>query len=123
MTVFASYDPTSLFAGGDDFAHRKITVLSGQGVLARGTLLGVVTASGKAIKSVATANDGSQNPTSVLADDIDATSGDVVCAAYDEGHFAFEKMIVDGSWTMDALNASFRARGSGIFLRSVGATA
>lgn len=123
MTTYAKYDPTSLFAGGDDFHARKITVASGAGALQRGALLGVVTATGKAVACVKTASDGSQTPVAVLAYDIDATAADVDAQAYEEGAFAWERMTVDASWTLDALNAAFRAAGRSIFVRLAGAPA
>lgn len=123
MTTYAKFDPTSLFAGGDDFHARKITVAAGGGALARGAILGVVTASGKAKPCVATANDGSQVPVAVLAFDVDATAADVECAAYEEGQFVWERMSVDASWSLDALNAALRASGRSLFIRSAGAPA
>ncbi len=42
MAFSANYDATPLFAGGDDFKHRAVTVKSGAGVLPRGALLGRV---------------------------------------------------------------------------------
>lgn len=123
MPTLGTFDPTPLIAGDMNLEHRPVTVLSGQGALLRGTVLGVVTASGKAIKSVRTAVDGSQGPTGVLTDDIDATAADVVCNQYETGEFAWEKLIVDASWTMAQLDAAFRARGQALFIRSVGLVA
>lgn len=123
MTAYNQFDPTSLFAGGDDFPQRYGTVLSGQGVVARGTIVGRVTSSGKFVKSVATANDGSQNPVGVVAETVDATSADAPVAIYEEGEFVYEQCIVDASWSLSTLNASFSATGRGIFLRSAGAVA
>ena len=123
MAVLGTFDPTSLIADDLDLQHRQIIVLSGQGVLLRGTVVGVVTASGKAIKSVRTAVDGSQTPTGVLSDDIDATSADVTCNEYETGVFAFEKMIVDASWSFAQLDAAFRARGQALFMRVTGTAA
>ncbi|NTI27660.1 head decoration protein [Rhizobium rhizogenes] len=57
-----------------------VTVLSGAGVLEAGTVLAKVTASGKYVKSVDTASDGSQTAIAVLARRVDATSADVADA-------------------------------------------
>lgn len=127
MTDYPSYNPTSLIAGDFDLAVRRIVVVAGQNaagaVLPRGTVLGKVTATGKYKKSVASANDGSQVPTGVLTDDIDASVADVTCREYATGEFTFEVANVDGSWTIDTLNAAFEAKGQPIFFRSVGAAA
>jgi hypothetical protein len=57
--------------------RRKGTIASGQGVLARGTALGKITASGKWVKSLSASSDGSQVIRAILLHDVDATSADV----------------------------------------------
>lgn len=47
------------------------TLLGGQGVLAAGTVLGNVTASGKCVAYVSSAGDGSQKPIGFLREDVD----------------------------------------------------
>lgn len=69
-----SLSPDKLY---DDFSvRRKGTILSGEGVLARGTALGRVTASGKWVKSLAASGDGSQVIRGVLLHEVDATAAD-----------------------------------------------
>ena len=122
--VYASYDPTSLFAGAWPVRHRPVTVASGANaagtVLARGTLLGRVTATDKYIPCVKTAADGSQNPAAVLAADLDASAADAVGPAYDAGEFAAEKLILDASWSIATLQAALRQAASRIYARTVG---
>lgn len=61
----------------DNFSvRRKHTILSGEGVLLRGTALGKVTASGKWVKSESAAVDGSQAVRGILLHDVDATAAD-----------------------------------------------
>lgn len=61
----------------DEFSvRRKGVIASGAGVLPRGALLGLITASRKWVLSLAAANDGSQNPRGVLLDAVDATAAD-----------------------------------------------
>lgn len=103
------YVPDQLIAGVFQPVTQPITVLSGQGVLKRGTVIGRVTASGKYIKSVATANDGSQTSIVVLADDVDATSADALGGAYFTGEFNTNAVIYDASWTIAALQVAGRA--------------
>ncbi len=127
MTDYPSFNPTSPYAGGDDLAHRTGTLISGSNasgaVTPKMTLVGVVTASGKYKKSVATATDGSQNPVGFLADDVDASSADAACNVYEEGQFTWEMISVDASWTLATLNRAFESSSRDIFIRSVGAVA
>jgi hypothetical protein len=95
---FVIADGTPDFALGDGF---DITIAAG---------------SNKFKKSVATAVDGSQNPNAILADDADATGGDVNCGAYLTGEFNSNALIFDGSWTVAALTPLLRALS--IFLRT-----
>lgn len=58
------------------------TIASGAGVLARGAVLGKITATGKLTLSVVAANDGSQTPYAILAESIDASAADVNAVVY-----------------------------------------
>jgi hypothetical protein len=62
-------------------SRESITIASGAGIIAPGTVLGKVTASGKYIASAVGASDGSQNPTAINIYGGDATSADIVVAA------------------------------------------
>jgi hypothetical protein len=75
------------------------------------------------VASVATATDGSQIPSCILADDVDTSSGAITAMAYFTGEFAFEELTVDASWTMAQLNQIFANKGQSIFLRSAGLAA
>lgn len=138
MTTYDAFNPTSLFAGGDDYVHRDITVASGSQlasgaivnnaattaaltVLPRGTVLGRVTATDKYIVCVKTAADGSQTPAAILAaDNVDPSAGDVGAPAYFEGEFAGEMLAYDASWTLTTLEAAFRQADEPVYIRSVG---
>lgn len=66
---------------------KGVTVLTGQGILLRGSVLGIITTGGKG-KLVAKASvDGSQVAKFILADTIDTTAGDVVAQCYQSGLF------------------------------------
>ena len=121
MPISSLFNPTSLFAGGDDFEHRLVTVLSGQN-LKRGTVVGRITASDKYKLATAGASDGSQLAATfgVVAADVDASGGDTVAPVYFQGEFAFEMMTVDSSFTFATLDAALRAANTQIYLRSVG---
>jgi hypothetical protein len=115
---YGSTTPDNLLAGTKHPVDIKgITVLSGQGVLARGTVIGVITASGKGKKVNSASVDGSQAADCILTDTIDTTSGDVVTSAYISGEFNREALIFGGSDT--AANHEATLRQKGIFLKDV----
>jgi hypothetical protein len=58
-----------------------VTIVSGAGALAPGTVLGEITASGKFTTSSTGASDGSESASAVLAYAVDATSADVEAVA------------------------------------------
>ena len=106
-----TYTPDGLLAGN---AHllvaRKVTVLSGQ-VLPRGAVLGIVTASGKAILSLAAASDGSQTPDLILAEDVDATGADATALAYERGDFNARAITLGTGHTVASIREGLRAKG------------
>ena len=59
------------------YSREQVTVISGAGKLATGTVLGKITASGKYKTVTVAASDGSQNAAGILLNPVDATSGDV----------------------------------------------
>lgn len=106
-----TYTPDSLLAGN---AHllvaRKVTVLSGQ-VLPRGAVLGIITAGGKAILSLAAASDGSQTPDLILAEDVDATGADATALAYERGDFNARAITLGTGHTVASIREGLRAKG------------
>lgn len=91
------------FAVGDGF---DITVAAG---------------SGKYTVSVATATDGSQNPSALLVDQVDPSAGDVNAGLYLTGEFNQTAITFDSSWTVATLAAPLRALS--IFLKTVNSAA
>jgi hypothetical protein len=105
--------PDGLILG--EYQSRKITVKSGAGVLVRGTVLGVVTADGKYLKSLSAAVDGSQAPDVILAEDVDATSADKSAIAYFWAEAVDQdKLVIGTGHTIASVDAVFRKQG--IFL-------
>ena len=119
MTVYATFNPTSLRAGDKPLVHRPV-ILNGGAALARGAILGRITSSDLYILSVATASDGSQNPIAVLAADADPSGGNITVPAYFEGEFAGELCTFDSSWTIATLQTALRKVASLIYIRSLG---
>jgi hypothetical protein len=81
------------------------TVASGQN-LARLTMVGRIAASGKVIKSVRTATDGSQTPIGFTAEEINAAA-DAACPIYKQGGFDSGAIVLDASWTLAQARAAF----------------
>jgi hypothetical protein len=63
------------FEAGNLYSRDEVTVISGQN-LATGTVIGIITASGKVTQLAPAANDGSQNAAGVLLLDVDASAAD-----------------------------------------------
>lgn len=64
--------------------------------------------SGSYKEAVATATDGSQNPVAILADDADASGGDVTGGIYLTGEFNGNALTFDGSFTLAQITAALR---------------
>ncbi|MCP3878513.1 MAG: head decoration protein [Sulfitobacter sp.] len=104
-----SFNPDNLLAGYSVPAiTESVVIASGAGALARGTLLGKVTASGKYVVSTSAASDGSQNPVAVLAEDIDATDADVTTVGYLSGEFNTAAMTFGPGHTAASVKAALR---------------
>lgn len=97
--------------------RRKHTIASGAGVLARGTLLGKVTASGKWVKSLAASNDGSEEPRGILLHDVDATAADVEAIVARAGDFAIQGITFGAGHTAASVDDKLIDRG--IFLENI----
>jgi len=70
-----------------------VTVLTGGGVIASGSMLGRVTASGKYIVSIDTAVDGSENALGVLRNMVDTTNGDRPGELIVEGSLKYDQIV------------------------------
>jgi hypothetical protein len=84
--VLASTDLQAKLPGG-------VLLASGHGVVAKGTVLGKVTATGKFIPYLTGATDGSQTAVCILDNDQDTTSSDVGASAWIAGIFDSTKLI------------------------------
>ena len=84
------------------------TIVSGSGKLSRGSVLGKITASGKLTLAKSTNTDGSQTGNCILAEDVDATSADVVAPVYVAGTFNREALTFGGTDTAAAHEDALR---------------
>jgi hypothetical protein len=78
----------------------KRTIVSGAGIIQRGTVLGKITASGKLTTSLSAASDGSQTPYALAAETVDATSADADTIVYLGGTFNSNKLILGTGHTL-----------------------
>lgn len=78
---------------------RKLTLLSGQNV-ARGALLGAVTASGKLRLALAASEDGSEEPMAIALESVHADGADASIHVYLAGDFDERKLILGAGITV-----------------------
>ncbi len=106
-----TYSPDALLAGcADDLVGRKVVIIAGQN-LARGAVLGKITASGKYNLSLAAAVDGSQTPDLILAEPIDATAADTAALAYSRGDFITQALTIGAGHTAASILEGLRTKG------------
>ena len=88
---------------------KGVTLAPGQGILPRGTVLGIITAGGQAAAVDSSSADGSEKPDCVLAEDIDTGSGNPVAAvAYSAGYFIRGALIFGGTDTWETHERELR---------------
>lgn len=90
-------------------------IIAKAGILKRGAILGMVTASGEYVISKKDATDGSEIPCAILVDDVDTTTDAVDGGLYLMVEFNQNRIIFDDTWTAADLKAAMRP--FSIFLR------
>jgi len=97
------YEPDNLIAGHEyPFYARDQVVKQGSGVLKRGTLLGK-DGDDKFLPSIATTDDGSEEPRGILAEDVDTTDGDMVAVVFESGVFNSNSVIFGEGHTRESV--------------------
>lgn len=103
------YKPDNLIAGTTiNLSYKGVTIASGQGVLSRGSVIGIITASDKGKLCDSTSADGSEVASVILAEDVDTTDADVVAPCYQSGEFNREALIFGGSDAVDDHESELR---------------
>jgi hypothetical protein len=105
-----SYTPDRLVVDSTSLLSRKVTILSGQN-LARGAVVGKITASGKYVLSLSAAVDGSQTPDGILAEPIDASGGDKEGLVHFRGRFDSTACTFGSAHTADTTREGLRVKG------------
>ncbi len=112
---FASedYNPDRLIGGDQKLITRDITLtdISTTGALVRGTVLGMITASGKYGISLTASSDGSETPRAILVRDADPSGADVLASIYDEGEFNEDTLVYGTGHDADGVWEDLRAVG------------
>ncbi|TWA75639.1 bacteriophage lambda head decoration protein D [Azospirillum brasilense] len=110
-----TYVPDQLIAGRFPLVTDTVTLAAGQN-LPRGAVLGVITATGKFKLSAAASTDGSQTPTAILVDGVNATNGDTLAGVYLTGEFNQRAVTFGAGHSVSSTKEALRLRE--IFLKS-----
>lgn len=98
LKTTASQEPDNLIVGHEVPSLIQGLVLeAGQGVLEKGSVLGVITKSKKGKLCNSTNEDGSEAAKFILSKRVDTSSGDVITIAYKSGIFNKDKLIFGGN--------------------------
>jgi hypothetical protein len=104
----------NFFAGDHPRVQVVVVIVSGQSdILAKGTVLGRITATGKYTPYTSGASDGSQTAKLILAEDIDATEEDANAVCYAHGEFN------EAALTGISVAATAQLREVGIYVKEV----
>lgn len=102
-SVLGSITPDNLIGGHEvPLLTTKVILASGQGVLKRGSVIGIITSGGKGkLCNVAGTDDGSRVAKYILAKDVDTTA-DAPAVVYKSGIFNRNALIFGGTDTPTA---------------------
>lgn len=108
-----AFEYDNLIAGnGITMITKGVLLKSGQGILKRGTVLGVVTDDGLAVMVDKTKTNGSQICDSILTDDIDTgTTDNVIATAYITGYFDKKALVFADETTINDCETELRKLG------------
>lgn len=96
----------------------SVTIASGEGKLARGTVVAMNSTTKKCVILGTTAREGETlTAYGIICDEVDATSADAVVAVYRSGHFNREALIVDDEYNITEADEA-ALRNGGIYLDS-----
>jgi hypothetical protein len=116
-TAFNVFDPRGreLRSGANGAAFSDdigFTATAGGTAMVAGDTINVTVAAGTGnyVTSIATATDGSQNPSAILADYCNPTAGAVNAGIYLTGEFDVNYITFDSSWTVAALTPLLQAK-------------
>lgn len=117
MSEVTKHNPTGIVAGDIKLINETINIAADQ-VLVRGSVLGKITATDEYVLSVATADDGSEVPDTVLAFDVDTTGAAQKGQGYFQGSFFGSQLTYGDGHDAVSVNKSFRNTGREIYLEN-----
>ena len=117
MPISDSFTPGDLVLDGP-LRTRIVTIKSGADV-ARGSVLGRITASDKYILSDDGASDGSEDPALIALHDIEASGADAQAEVMAMGTVDGAKLVLDGTHTAATVEAAFRVAGIPIYVKTL----
>lgn len=113
--VSETYTPDNLLAGHADVITDVVTIAS-SAALTRGAVLGKITSGGKYQLSASAAGDGSETPVAILAEDADASGGDVTnVPVYIAGEFNQDAVTLGTGHTVASVKDALAQKG--VFLK------
>ena len=96
----------------------SVTVASGEGKLARKTVVAMDSATNKCVVLGASSEESETlNAFGIISDEVDATTGDAVATVYISGHFNRAALIVEEGYTLTEADEAALRKG-GIYLSS-----
>jgi len=104
-----SFDPGDILAGNAHVHDEPIVQAAGQNNI-RGTVMGKITIGGQYVKSLAAAEDGSEVPVSILADDCDSTAAAKNTSHYLSGEFDQNRLTYGTGHTAATVKAAFGSK-------------
>lgn len=105
-----AYIDNPLILPGKPVVTAPVTIAGSQQLKA-GSVLGVVTATGKYKLSATNASDGSEVPIAVLGEDLDTSSGDRVFPVIVEGYLNEDALVLGENHTPDTVRLALRKVG------------
>lgn len=108
MTELGERVHDKLIAGDYPLITQEETIVSGQNVV-RGTLMGKITASSKLSICDSGNTDGTENPYSIMSEDVDASAADKKGITYHTGDFNERGITFGGTDTPDTHRTAMRA--------------
>ncbi len=105
-----------LLIGGDMKIVTRTRTITGGAYYKRGSVLGLITATGKYTLSASAAADGSQTPVEILADDVDTSGGDQLGGTYVMGEFDENAVVLGAGITLAAARTALELKN--IYLKS-----
>lgn len=117
ITTLETWGPEAFFAGNLQKAIPMFfTVALTATALPRGSIMGIITASGKLKLTNVASTDGSEVPFCVLSNTIDATAADVLTTVFVAGEFNKDALNAGSTITTAMIQALARVN---IYLRAV----